>query len=178
MGHLSRWMPPMPQRQLSIVGGVVLVVLSLGLGFLIMRHLRVAGPLLVAFAAWTVVLNAHHAKRLTRLADARAGEDIGTFSRALDRRAPEFDAWVVRAVWDALQPHVEVRGRRVPLRPSDRLLADLEIDDDDLEDVAVEAATRAGRNPSDWCANPTNGAVETVADLVRLVSLQPRVAAA
>ena len=113
-----------------------------------------------------------------RLADARVGEDIGTFARAFDRRAPEFDPWVVRAVWDALQQHVEARGRHVPLRPSDQLVAHLDIDADDLEDVAVEAATRAGRNSSDWRANPVNRPVETVADLVRLVALQPRVAAA
>ena len=84
----------------------------------------------------------------------------------------------MRAVWDELQPYVEVRRRHVPIRPADRLLEDLEIDDEDLEDLAVRAATRAGRATSDWQSNPLNGSVVTVGDLVRLISLQPRVAAA
>jgi hypothetical protein len=178
MGRFSRFMPPMPQREPSFVGGLVLAAPGLGFGFVLVRYPRVTGPLVVALAAVTVALNARHGKRLTRLADARRGEDIGTFARALDRRAPEFDPWVVRAVWDALQPHVEVRGRHVPVRPGDRLVADLGIDGEEIEDVAVAAATRAGRNRSDWRANAVNGAVETVGDLLRLVALQPRVAAA
>ena len=102
----------MPEPQPSLVGDLVLAVLGVGLGFLLVRYMRVAVPLVVAVAVVTVILNARHVKRLMRLADARVGEDIGTFARAFDRRAPEFDPWVVRAVWDALQQHVEARGRQ------------------------------------------------------------------
>ena len=178
MRHFSRWMPPTPRRPPSLAGGVVLALLSLGFAFVIVRYFIVAGPLLAVFALVTVTYNVRRANRFTRLADARAGEDIGSFARAFDRRAPEFDAWVVRAIWDGLQPHVEVKRRHVPIRPNDRLLKDLEIDDEDLEDLAVQAATRAGRAASDWRSNPLNGSVETVGDLVRLIALQPRVAAA
>jgi len=177
MGHFSRWMPPAPQPTPSEAGGVVLALLTLGLVFLIVRSFIVAALVLAALAAVTVALNARRAKRLARLADARAGEDIGTFARAFDRRASEFDPWAVRAVWDVLQPYVEVSGRHMPIRPSDRLVNDLDIDDEDLEDLAVTVATRVGRAASKWESNPLNGSVETVGDLVRLIALQPRVPA-
>ena len=45
-----------------------------------------------------------------------AGEDIGTFARAFDRRSEPFDPWVVRATWDALLPYCGF-----PLRPADRV---------------------------------------------------------
>ena len=47
-----------------------------------------------------------------------------------------------------------------------------------MRDLAVQAATRALRAASDWRSNPLNASVETVGDLVRLIALQPRVAAA
>ena len=49
---------------------------------------------------------------------------------------------------------------------------------EDLEDLAVQAATRAGRAASGWRSNPLNVSVQTVGHLVRLIALQPRVPAA
>jgi hypothetical protein len=93
----------------------------------------------------------------------RAGEDIGTFVRALDRRDPAFDRWVVRAVWDALRAALRAGGVGVPLRPGE---------------VPMVAA-RSGRSlaPADLRASPMVGRVQTVADLIQFVALQPRRAA-
>jgi hypothetical protein len=127
-------------------------------------------------AAWLVgrLLDRH----LARLARERAGEDIGTFARAFNRRAPTFDPWVVRAVWDALAPWTELRGGgRLPLRPTD-VIDELGCVDEDLDDVLREAATRARRSLVAVRGNPYYRRVVTVGDLVAFIAHQPRVAAA
>jgi hypothetical protein len=111
--------------------------------------------------------------RLRRLSAEREGEDIGTFVRAFDRRSPEFDPCVIRAVWDALQPYRTHRGGSAPLRPSDRLNSFMAVDDIG-EVVAPEIAERARRSMDTPEANPRYGRVETVEDLVRFFWDQPR----
>jgi len=107
------------------------------------------------------------------LARARSGEDIGTFARAFDRR--QVDPWVIRAVWDALQPYVKFRGQHLPLRSSDKLKEDLEIDGDDLVEDVDAIANRIGR------ARPTKqdynraGLVTTVGQLVMLINGLPKI---
>lgn len=93
-------------------------------------------------------------------------------------RSPEFDAWIVRAVWDALVPWTRVRGGvRLPLRATD-VSTELGCVDDDLDDVFFEAATRAGRRIDQVEANPLYGRVVAVRDLVAFIAYQPCVAAA
>ena len=53
-------------------------------------------------------------------------------------------------------------------------MADLGIDPDDLEDMAIEVARRVGREDSDWATNPMCSRVYSVAELIQLVALQPR----
>jgi hypothetical protein len=177
---LSRWMPPYrpaepgpPSRALL---AVLLPLAAWSLWYLA-RHpiaLLVGGGL--ATVIWLVGLLL--AGRQERRAQERVGEDIGTFARAFDRHASTFDPWVVRAVWDALGPWTAGRdGSRFPLRPTD-VIADLGCVDEDLEDVFVEAATRARRQREALPANPYLGRVVTVGDLVAFISHQPREAAA
>jgi hypothetical protein len=85
---------------------------------------------------------------------------------------------VIRAVWDALAPWTIVRNdTRLPLRPAD-IIADLGCVGTDLDDVCLEAATRAGRRLDEVNESPQSGRVETVGDLVEFISRQPRVAQA
>jgi len=115
-----------------------------------------------------------HDNRLARLARQRRGEDIGTFARAFDRRAPGFDPWVVRAVWDALTPWTQLRGGdRLPLRPAD-VIDELGCVDEDLDDVVYEATIRSQHALDDVTANPYYGHVSTVGDLVGFITRQPR----
>jgi len=176
----SRWMPPYQQAETGAPSRALLAVL-------------------LPLAAWSTWYLAHHPVgiiiggsfvafvarvdrvldwRLERRTRARAGEDIGTFARAFDRRAPGFDPWVVRAVWDALATWTVLRnGSRFPLRPGD-VIAELGCADEDLDDVFEEAATRARRRRDASAANPYRRPVTTVGDLVAFIAHQPREEAA
>jgi len=173
----SRRMPPYEARQASPYVWVVLVLLATGSIWYLAQHpagILIGVGLVSVMGLGTLLENF----RVARRARSRLGEDIGSFARGFDRRAPRFDPWVIRAVWDALAPWTIVRdGTRFPLRPTD-IIADLGCVGTDLDDVYREAATRAGRRLDDVMGNPFSGRVDTVGDLVEFISHQPRVAAA
>lgn len=140
-----------------------------------------ASPLVtLVAAAWAVtvaVVSDVLESRLARRARDRSGEDIGTFARSFDRRSTVFDPWVIRAVWDALAPWTKVGDLRLALRPSD-VIADLGCVDEDLDDVLIEAASRARRDLTAVATHAPTVPVETVGDLVAFVVTLPRSAAA
>jgi hypothetical protein len=136
-------------------------------------------PILGAIALVVIVsafLWRRDARRLRALAAERADEDIGSFGRSF--RHTGVDMWIVRAVWDALAPWGTSPAGRVPLRGSDLLIEDLEIDDEDLGDLIPEIAARTGRSLDDVRSNPFYESLRTVQDLVFFLNAQPRRAAA
>lgn len=111
-------------------------------------------------------------KKLTALAETRAGESICTFARSFDCR--ETDTWVIRAVQEQLQAYLAREVPAFPLRQSDNLVKDLGIDPEDLSlDIAEEIAQRTGRSMEDTGRNPYWEKVETVGDLVQFFLHQP-----
>ena len=173
MRRFSRWMPLLPAGRTSPIAWLVLSLVSATV--LAAFVYFPAGTFVLALLVVAGVASSLYSDRYyRRLAAPRVGEDIGTFARALDRRAPTFDPWVVRAVWEALQPYVTYRGGRVPLRPTDELFGHLHVDPDDLDFVIVpEVAWRAGRSLDGIAENPRCGHVTTVGDLIDLVAYQP-----
>src|SRR5262249_32026675 len=122
MRTFSRWMPPEPHSEPSALAWCILIpIIAVCWPFMIVGHLAIK-------------------RHLRRLASERISEHIGTFARAFNRRSEPFDPWVVRATWDALSPYVVLDGASVPLRPTDRLLEDLCIDPDDIEELIPEVA--------------------------------------
>lgn len=117
------------------------------------------------------VYNVREGRRLAALAAVRPGESICSFARALPVR--DLDTWVVRATFEQLQAHLPGLHAAFPVRPSDRLVADLGIDPDDLEDIAFQVATRAGRSMDGGPANPYYNKVTTVEDLINFLCAQP-----
>ena len=97
-------------------------------------------------------------RRLQVMAARRQGESICTFVRAFDCRA--FDTWVLRATYEQLTAYVGF-----PVRPDDRLVEDLTIDSEDLNDLAEEIGGAAGRSMEDTADNPWFGQVNTVAEV-------------
>jgi hypothetical protein len=80
----------------------------------------------------------------------------------------------VRAVYEELQRYLESTNLNVCA--DDRLLEDLDIDPDDLEQSAADIAARAGRSWEGYEANPYYHKLQTVRDLVMFLNAQPRVA--
>lgn len=171
-GTISRWMPPPECRdpgrwsQLRLVAdGIAFTVVFPWAAMPVIVMVGVA-------AVGTFVLDRGSARRLRALAASRPGEDIGTFAWAFRHKA--IDMWAVRAVWDALAPWTRIPGGHVPLRSSDRLIADLEVDPEDLFDVASEIADRLD------CAAEGKAIVTliehdpTVGDLVEFLGSQTR----
>ena len=179
MRKFSRWLPPAPEPfSTRLASWLLLGLLGLGLLCLLWRYPvgTLSFLLMILDMSFADTVSTRRVHR--REAAARSDEDIGTFARALDRRAPEFDPWIVRAVWDALQPYVYYGEEHLPLRPSDDLVEDLRIDPDELEYLAVEVAGRVGRSTTNWLENPKSRVVRTVADLIGLIAHQPRQRAA
>jgi hypothetical protein len=108
--------------------------------------------------------------RLRALAGDRTGDPLCHFVRAFP--PDERDAHILRALYEELQDYCSL-GRPFPLRPTDQLLAELEIDPDDLDDIANTVARRTGRDMKSCRANPYYGRVQTVRNLVAFLRAQP-----
>ena len=182
MRKFSRWMSPLPPTRLGIGGWIALVVIAAFpariLAFVLWAVVEspvCAGSAVLLFLMPWIVAARSSCRYERHLAKERKGEDIGTFARAFDRRAVPFDPWVVRATWDALQPYVSF-----PLRPTDRLIEDLCIADDDIDmALLIEVAARSRHSLDDLKANPYVAKFATfedvtVGDFVKLISWQPK----
>ncbi len=173
MGTFSRWMPE--RESLSPLGEAiawtVLAALGAGAVWLVLRYpwsLLVVGLI----ALHSVLINRRREAQLRRLAASRAGESLCTFTRALPRA--ERDPWAIRAVYGALSRHVRFGKATLPLRPSDRLVEDLRVDPDDLNDLVYGVADRIGRDMDRSYLNPYYDRVVTIADLLAFLRMQPR----
>lgn len=105
------------------------------------------------------------------MARERLGDSICTFARAFDYR--KIDTRIIRAVHEEMQHHFEGEVKSFPIRASDRFEKDLQIDSEDLEDMAQVIAYRTQRSLDNYEANPFYGKLETVSDLVLFFSHQP-----
>ena len=156
------------------MGWAVLAVLGGAFLFVLVAHPIGTGSVVVAFAAVTTLLERRRTRYVRAEAEKRAGEDIGSFARAFERRGPNpADPWAIRAVWQALTPRTEAKGRQLPLRPTDHFDTDLCIDSEDIEALVPALVAQCERDPGNWEANPYLNRVRTVADLVHFISAQP-----
>jgi hypothetical protein len=151
-------------------GAVVCISVVVGLPCFAVWRFGWAGAAVVAAVVALLTSGAVAARReAERRRRERAGDSICTFARAFPRRS--VDTVAVRAVWNELLPCYSF-----PLRAGDRLLDDLGMDDIDLDVPWEELAWRCGRTLVDPEDNPWFGGVETVGDVVRFLSAQPRAA--
>ncbi len=167
----SRKMPATPPRPMTWAAALVLSLLGAGLVVLVCCDPAFLAPIGAVLLA-TVVLTFGERRRLARLAADRQGESICSFASSFDCRA--VDTWVIRAVFEELQPFCRFGRSTLPLRPTDDLDGDLRIDPEDLEDLAGDIAFRTGRSLEDGVKNPLYGSVKTVSDLVMFFAHQPR----
>lgn len=115
-------------------------------------------------------------QQLHQLALRRTRDDAAAVWADLVERT---SAPMVALVVQALQRHLAHRCPEFPLRPDDRLLEDLGIDEDTLVmALGPQLALQAGRSLVDGPDNPWRGRVRCVADLVCCLHAQPVVRAA
>ena len=171
MKRLSRWMPPDDHPRLGAFGYTLFGGLLLSWMWALMEW---STPVLAGSLLLMIVVEVRNRQRLKNLAAARQGEGIGDLAWALDRRRPDFDPWVVRALWDAFGPYMAVGDLAVPLRASDRLGHEIRIDADDLLECVEDVAARAERDLSARGFTQGFSGVSTFADLAYLIGRQPK----
>jgi hypothetical protein len=127
-----------------------------------------AGLGVLAFYGLHALLSRRDAIRCNRIAAARRGESLCTFTRALDLR--RLDPWVVRAVYEELKD-----ATAFPLRPTDNLWSDLRLDKGDLDlDMLADIARRIGRSLDDAGNDLGTDPLETIRDLIEFLDAQPQ----
>ncbi len=165
-------MPKYVPRPVTWVGWLVQVVIGVAIVALIWSAPKVLYFLSI-IAVGFFIESRRQARRLQRMAEARAGESICDFARSFS--CSETDTWVIRAVYEQLQAYLRSDAANFPLRRDDNLVKQLGIDPEDLAyDLADEIAARSGRSLEDTERNPFWKKVETVGDLVRFFEHQPR----
>ncbi|WP_422929009.1 hypothetical protein [Singulisphaera sp. PoT] len=174
-----RMPPPRPSEGPGLRGWALLLIFVvssiIGVAAWIVAYPAVAIPLMAALVLTMLGMHAEGKARRSALARGREGESICTFARSFDCRRT--DTWILRAVYEALQPHCRVGDRMMPIRSTDEL-ATLGLDGEDIAFVAEEVAYRSGRSMEGMEANPYSFEVVTVEDLVAFMMHQPRESAA
>jgi len=165
-------MPPASAHKRTIATNLLLCALVIALAWWCY-----AKPAVLVFLAVLAVVafvemrfTRNHYRRLT---NSRPDDNLCTFARSFDRGS--VDTWLIRAVYDALQKQLQDKdGVPFPIRSTDRLREDLKIDDEDLDEIALSIAPRAGYDLSDTNSNPLCGKVTTVNDMVIFFTHQPK----
>ncbi len=167
-------MPKYRTRQAGLVLWMCLAVLIAGFFYsAVSAPFGTVAFVLMFFGAFLIARRKtrRDAEQLRCLAEERVGESICEFAREFDAR--EVDTWIIRAVYEQLQLHLNGLRPEFPLRASDRLKEDLRLDDDDLDmDIADEVGQRTGRSLNSLETNPYFGKVKTVRDLVMFFQAQ------
>ena len=171
MRRFSRHMLPSPEPSTTVAGWIFLsVAVPAAIGLFWLRpYLLIVVAAIVLFGT---VLSIVDGRRWRRIAAERTGESICTFARSFNCRA--VDPWIIRAVYEELQPYVNTPERRVPIRATDRLDEDLKIDWEDFEDLAADVAHRAQRSLTGYDRNPFFWRLYTVRDFVAFLNHQPK----
>ncbi len=166
----SRRMPAASLQPVTPAGYALLAAMLLGFAWACyLAPWLLALPALIAVAS--LAHNIAYRRTLRDLASRRGDGDIGAFARDFDCRS--VDTWIIRAVYEELQACLGSANPAFPLRATDRIAEDLHLDDEDLEDVAVLVAERAGYDLAGLEKNPLAGKVTTVGELVQCINHQP-----
>lgn len=109
--------------------------------------------------------------RLRRIAEKRKNDSICSFARDFDYR--KVDTLIIRAVYEEMQHSCKSIVPNFPVRAVDLLKEDLDLDLEDLDDMAAVIAARTQRVLDKTDQNPFYDKVKTVSDLVMFLSHQP-----
>ena len=168
----SRHLPPAPSLPIRPLEWLFLACLAAGLFALIYHYpLSTIGFLLfITLIGW--IASRIDTRRKLALAASRPGDPLCAGARSLDLRS--VDPWVVRAAFEELQLYFPKQVRPFPIQHGDRLVDDLHIDPDAIEDIARDIAARAGYSLDHTDKNPLYAHVDTVGDLIQFFTHQPK----
>lgn len=172
----SRFIPPRVIPRLGWMRSLVLVALLIGFVYFIYsssqlgRYLTAA--IVCSFLGYAWIVNKRTNRQFELLARSRNGDSICEFAGSFDTRAT--DTWIIRAAHQELQAVLQSYVRDFPLRASDSLLVDLELDLDDVEELLQDIAKRSSRSLAKTEENPYYERLNTVKDLVLFVNAQPK----
>lgn len=174
MRTLSRHLPSYgaTDAKMPVIGKIVLTMFLLAIGYWVFVDPYKALIVLGALAALITVIGLIDRRKVAKLRNKR-GDTICDFRKAFNLR--EVDPWIIRASYEAFSAWIGQNEHLFPLRASDSIERDLRIDPEDMWDLVLEVAQRAGYDITDWEANPLLGKIETVLDFVLLINHQPRI---
>ncbi|MEQ8210475.1 MAG: hypothetical protein RH917_11650 [Lacipirellulaceae bacterium] len=162
----SNRMPPYEPEECSIT-----CILACGCFIALMATIVWLQPLvllaILAVAMFCFIELKLDQSRIQRNLADRQGESLCSFVRSFDYR--NIDTWILRAVYEQIQPHVGF-----PIRKTDNLTKDLKLAADDVDDLADEIAQRTGRPLIACETNPYYSQVNTIEGLVMFFSHQPQ----
>lgn len=168
----SRYMPKFKEKPTSFLGWFLLVVF-LCLLALFIYHVPYVLFLIPIFIAFEIRDSKKRKAHFNNLLQDRQNDSICTFSRYFEFR--KIDTWIIRAVYEQLQSYMGGEYKNFPIRPSDDVFIDLQIDDEDFEyDLVEEIAQRAGRSMENVESNPYYGKANIVENLVYFFNEQPK----
>jgi hypothetical protein len=127
---------------------------------------------LAALAIYGVYFNWRRNQEFKKTAEERINESICTFARSFVRK--DVDTWIIRAVHEELQGYLDFPNGIYPLRATDRLEEELNIDFEDVDDLLIMIAQRTGRSIEETEKNPYYDKVKTVGDMVLFINSQPK----
>lgn len=160
-----------PSAAQSLIGWLMVLVWIVSVISLVVRF-----PWALGVIALLVIVGIHlqnvEKERRTALARERDGESLCTFVRSFDYRT--IDTWILRAVYEELQSYFGTCPPIVPIRADDDIDRMLGIDPEELEYLLTVIAYRCGRSIDVSPDEASLVRIQTVSDLVRFLTNQPR----
>lgn len=172
MNTPSRRMPTVPVHKVAWWGWPILALGLGGVAYFFIRQPFFVVVLLAVLGLLVWVQWIYEQRGRRRLAASRRDESICEFARSFERGT---DTWVIRAVYEELSRYLSIDGKPISIRREDRCEKDLNIDPEDLDDLARDIAFRARRSMDTCDKNPLYGKVKTVGDIVTFLEYQPRI---
>lgn len=170
----SRLLPPRHSESMGHAAVLFLTVLALVFGYFLYSASTFARCLIAiaccAACCYGAAVTKREKRRYEALARSRQGVSICEFARSFDAR--QTDTWIIRATYQELQQWLQPYVTTFPVRASDMLSADFQLEADELDDLLQDIAARSGRSLEKTEDNPWYGSVHTVKDLVAFINAQ------
>ncbi len=148
----------------------IAALLLIAIAIVAPEALAYIGGITILIIAWSYIEAPKIDRFYANLYNTRRNLSICDFSKEFDCRV--VDTWVIRAVYEQVQECIPYE-KPIPIKGSDNLKEDLQLDDDDIDlDLTEEISQRTGRTMDNCESNEYYGKVHTVRDLVLFFNSQ------